>query len=46
MVSNFVGEPTVDEDGNLYFTHHLWQWTSGMTNFYAVESDIYVCYRK
>ncbi|MCU0861479.1 MAG: hypothetical protein MUE65_04090 [Methanomassiliicoccales archaeon] len=39
MVSTLAGEPTLDQEGNLYFVHHYYQ---GMT---MVEADIYVCYR-
>jgi hypothetical protein len=41
IVSQFAGEPTLDEDGNLYFTHHYFDEDMNMT-----EADIYVCIKK
>jgi len=41
MVSQFAGEPTLDNDGNLYFVHHFFNNASEM-----VEADIYVAFRK
>jgi hypothetical protein len=40
IVSQFAGEPTLDEDGNLYFVHHY------VENGKIIEADIYVAYRK
>jgi len=40
MVSNFAGEPTLDSEGNLYFTHHYFR--DGV----MIEADIYVAYRR
>lgn len=40
IVSQFAGEPTLDEDGNLYFVHHFY------VDGAMVEADIYVAYRK
>ncbi|MFH2101371.1 MAG: hypothetical protein ABII71_04780 [Candidatus Micrarchaeota archaeon] len=40
IVSQFAGEPTVDYEGNLYFTHHFFQ------NGQMLEADIYVAYKK
>ena len=40
MVSQFAGEPTLDNEGNLYFTHHFYE------NSVMLEADIYVAYRK
>jgi hypothetical protein len=40
VVSNYVGDPGMDRDGNLYFTHHFVN-EGGQT----IETDIYVCYR-
>ena len=40
IVSQFAGEPTLDNDGNLYFVHHFY-WDSKL-----LEADIYVAYRK
>lgn len=40
IVSRFAGEPTLDEDGNLYFVHHFYD------NGVMLEADIYVAYRK
>lgn len=42
IVTSLAGEPSLDGDGNLYFTHHFWNDTTSR----MVESDIYVCYRK
>ena len=41
MVSHYVGDPAMDRDGNLYFTHHYVD-AGGTT----IETDIYVCYRR
>lgn len=40
IVSQFAGEPTLDDAGNLYFTHHFYD------NGTMIEADIYVAYRK
>jgi len=40
IISQFAGEPSLDKDGNLYFTHHFY-WDAKM-----LEADIYVAYRK
>jgi hypothetical protein len=40
MVETFAGEPTLDDAGNLYFTHHYYK-DSNM-----IEADIYVAKRK
>ncbi len=40
MVSQFAGEPTLDDQGNLYFTHHYYEHGT------MIEADIYVAYRK
>jgi len=40
IISQFAGEPTLDDDGNLYFVHHYFE--DGM----MIEADIYVAYRK
>jgi hypothetical protein len=40
MVSQFAGEPTLDSDGNLYFTHHFFE------NGTMLEADIYVANKK
>jgi hypothetical protein len=40
IVSPLAGEPTLDQDGNLYFVHHFF---SGDT---MIEADIYVAYRR
>ena len=40
IVSQFAGEPTFDDEGNLYFTHHFYD------NGTMLEADIYVAYRK
>jgi len=40
IISRFAGEPSLDDDGNIYFTHHFYQ--DGI----MVEADIYVAYRR
>lgn len=40
IVSQFVGEPTLDDAGNLFFVHHYYE--DGV----MIEADIYVAYRK
>lgn len=40
IISQFAGEPTLDNEGNLYFTHHFYD------NGTMLEADIYVAYRK
>jgi hypothetical protein len=40
IVSQFAGEPTFDEEGNLYFVHHYYN------NSVMIEADIYVAYKK
>lgn len=40
IVSQFAGEPTLDDDGNLYFVHHFYE--DGV----MIEADIYVAYIK
>jgi hypothetical protein len=40
IVSQFAGEPTLDEEGNLYFTHHYFD------NGVMIEADIYVAVKK
>jgi len=40
IISQFAGEPSLDKDGNLYFTHHFY-WDSKQ-----LDADIYVAYRK
>jgi hypothetical protein len=44
VIARFSGEPTLDNEGNLYFVHHYFddfQATGRM-----IEADIYVAYRK
>jgi hypothetical protein len=41
VVTGFVGDPGVDADGNLYFTHLFFT-----PEFEKIETDIYVCYRR
>ncbi len=36
VVSQLIGEPTLDQDGNVYFTHHFFE------NNVHLEADIYV----
>jgi len=40
IVSQFAGEPSLDNEGNLYFTHHFFE------NGEMIEADIYVARRK
>lgn len=40
IVSQFAGEPTLDNAGNLYFTHHFYD------NGTMLEADIYVAHKK
>lgn len=40
IVSQFAGEPTLDNKGNLYFTHHYYKDTV------MIEADIYVAMKK
>jgi rhamnogalacturonyl hydrolase YesR len=40
IVSQFAGEPTLDDEGNLYFVHHYYE------DNVMIEADIYVAYRK
>lgn len=41
ILSQFAGEPSLDNTGNIYFTHHFYNSTSQM-----VEADIYVALKK
>jgi hypothetical protein len=40
ILSQFAGEPTLDDEGNLYFIHHYYK------NSVMIEADVYVAYRK
>lgn len=40
MFSHFAGEPAIDKQGNVYFTHHFFK------NNVMLEADIYVAYKK
>ena len=40
IISQFAGESSVDNEGNIYFTHHFFE------NGVMLEADIYVAYRK
>ena len=40
ILSQFAGEPTLDIEGNLYFTHHFYE------NGTMLEADIYIAYKK
>lgn len=42
IVGPMAGEPTLDDEGNIYFTHHWWNSEENRAN----EADIYVCYHK
>lgn len=40
IISQFAGEPSLDEEGNIYFVHHFFE--EGV----MLEADIYVAYRR
>ena len=40
IISQFAGEPTLDDDGNLYFVHHYY------IDSEMIEADIYVAMKK
>lgn len=40
IVSQFAGEPTLDDEGNLYFVHHYYRDSE------MIEADIYAAYKK
>jgi len=40
IISQFAGEPTLDDEGNIYFVHHFYE------DGEMIEADIYVAYRK
>jgi hypothetical protein len=40
IISQFAGEPTLDDEGNIYFVHHFYE------DGKMIEADIYVAYRK
>ncbi len=40
IVETFAAEPTLDSEGNLYFSHHYFK------NDVMIEADFYVCYKK
>jgi len=40
ILSQFAGEPSLDDAGNIYFVHHFYE------NGVMIEADIYVAYRK
>lgn len=40
IISQFAGEPTLDNEGNIYFVHHFYE------NGKMIEADIYVAYHK
>jgi hypothetical protein len=40
IISQFAGEPTLDDAGNIYFIHHYFE--DGV----MIEADIYVAYKK
>jgi hypothetical protein len=42
VVGPFAGEPTLDDAGDLYFTHHFWDTPSNT----MIEADIYRCARR
>jgi len=40
IISQFAGESSLDNEGNIYFTHHFYE------NGTMIEADIYVAYKK
>jgi hypothetical protein len=40
ILSSLAGEPSIDEDGNVYFVHHFFDGDR------MIEADIYVAYKK
>ena len=42
VIHPLAGESTLDNEGNIYFTHHWWD----NKNNRVKEADIYVCYHK
>jgi ribosomal protein L24E len=40
IISQFAGEATLDNEGNIYFTHHFYE------DAVMLEADIYVAYKK
>jgi len=40
IISQFAGEPTLDDAGNIYFVHHFYN------NSRMIEADIYVAYKR
>jgi len=40
IIHQFAGEPTLDDDGNLYFVHHYYE--DGV----MIEADIYLAARR
>lgn len=41
IISSFAGDPGLDEQGNIYFTHHFFS-----SEMKMIEADIYVAYKK
>ena len=41
IIANFAGEPTLDNEGNVYFVHHFYN-----ENIEMIEADIYIAIRK
>jgi hypothetical protein len=40
IISQFAGECTLDDEGNIYFVHHYYE------DNVMIEADIYVAYKK
>jgi hypothetical protein len=40
IISQFAGEPSLDEEGNLYFVHHFFE------DGQMIEADIYLAKKK
>ncbi len=46
IVSQFAGEPTLDDAGDLYFIHHFFEFDEELVENVMIEADIYVARRK
>ena len=44
ILSNFAGEPTLDDEGDLYFVHHFATFPGGV--YQPIEADIYVACKR
>lgn len=41
IISQFAAEPTLDDDGNIYFVHHFYS-----SDMVMIEADIYVAWKR